>query len=96
LNNHIGRLKEDHIRAGELGTALNSASWVKSVMPVDTNIIIFTVMDHITPEIVLAKLADHEIKAIKFGTQEIRLVTHLDFDDRMLEKTVDVIRKLSF
>jgi threonine aldolase len=96
LNNHIGRLKEDHIRAGELGTALNSASWVKSVMPVDTNIIIFTVMDHITPEIVLAKLADHEIKAIKFGTQEIRLVTHLDFDDNMLEKTVDVIRKLSF
>jgi threonine aldolase len=53
-------------------------------------------MDHLTPEIVLAKLADHNIKAIKFGTQEIRFVTHLDFDDLMLEKTVSVINKLSF
>lgn len=96
LNNHISRLKEDHIHASELAIALDRASWVKSIMPVDTNIIIFTVMDHLTPEIVLAKLAAHDIKAIKFGTQEIRFVTHLDFDDRMLEKTVNVINKLSF
>lgn len=96
LNNHISRLKEDHIRASKLGEALDNASWVKSMMPVDSNIIIFTVMDHLTPEIVLTKLADHEIKAIKFGAQEIRFVTHLDFDDRMLEKTVSVINKLSF
>ncbi len=96
LNNHIVRLKEDHIRAGELGTALNSASWVKSVMPVDTNIIIFTVMDHINPEMALAKLAQYEIKAIKFGAREIRFVTHLDVDDKMLDKTIDVINKISF
>lgn len=96
LNNHVGRLKEDHIRASKLGEALDSASWVKSMMPVDSNIIIFTVMDHLTPEIVLSRLAEHEIKAIKFGTQEIRMVTHLDFDDNMLEKTIATIKKLSF
>jgi len=69
---------------------------VKSIMPVDTNIVIFSVIDKITPEQVLVKLAEHQIKAIKFGAQEIRLVTHLDFDDLMLEKTVDVIKRLSF
>lgn len=96
LNNHIHRLKEDHLRAAELGNVLSGVSWVKSLMPVDTNIVIFSVVDSITPENVLTKFAEQNIKAIKFGAQEIRLVTHLDFDDRMLEKTVDVIKKLSF
>lgn len=95
LDNHITRLKEDHARASTLGKALSTVSWVKSVMPVDTNIVIFSVIDKITPEKVLAKLADQQIKAIQFGAQEIRLVTHLDFDDSMLEKTVDTIKKLS-
>jgi threonine aldolase len=96
LSHHIVRLKEDHIRAAELGKALSSVSWVKSLMPVDTNIVIFSVMDGVTPEQVLSKLAGQKIRAIKFGAQEIRLVTHLDFDDRMLEKTVSAIKKLSF
>lgn len=96
LNNNITRLKDDHVRAAQLGKALSNANWVKSMMPVDTNIVIFSVIDKVTPEQVLAKLSEHEIKVIKFGAQEIRLVTHLDFDDRMLEKTVDVIKKLSF
>jgi threonine aldolase len=96
LDNHITRLKEDHIRASELGKALSKINWVKSVMPVDTNIVIFSVADQITPEKVLAKLTDQQIKAIKFGAQEIRLVTHLDFDDTMLTKTIETIKKLSF
>lgn len=96
LDNHVSRLKDDHARAAELGKALSGVKWVKSMMPVDTNIVIFSVIDKIIPEQVLAKLSEHHIKAIKFGAQEIRLVTHLDFDDRMLEKTIDVIKKLSF
>jgi threonine aldolase len=96
LENNITRLKEDHIRAAELGRALTSMSWVKSLMPVDTNIVIFSVSDSITPELVLSKLAEFQIKAIKFGAKEIRLVTHLDFDDIMLEKTIATIKKLSF
>ncbi len=96
LNNNIARLKDDHVRAAKLEKALSNANWVKSIMPVDTNIVIFSVIDKVTPEQALAKLSEHDIKAIKFGAQEIRLVTHLDFDDRMLEKTVDVIKKISF
>jgi threonine aldolase len=96
LHHHIARLKEDHHRAKELGKALAEVNWVKSIMPVDTNIVIFSVIDRLTPEIALAKFAQQQIQAIKFGPQEIRLVTHLDFDDRMLDKTVEVIRKLSF
>ncbi|MBX2899526.1 MAG: threonine aldolase [Cyclobacteriaceae bacterium] len=96
LDHHITRLKEDHTRARVLGTTIGKLPWVKSVMPVDTNIVIFSVEDSLTPERVLAKLSDNSIKAIKFGPQEIRLVTHLDFDDRMLDKTTGVFKKISF
>jgi threonine aldolase len=94
LDNHITRLKEDHTRARVLGKELSQLSWIKSVMPVDTNIVIFSVVDSTTPEDILAQLNNEQVKAIKFGPQEIRLVTHLDFDDKMLDKTIHVFKKI--
>lgn len=94
LGNHVTRLKEDHARARVLGKELSQLGWIKSVMPVDTNIVIFSVVDATTPENVLAQLNNEQVKAIKFGPQEIRLVTHLDFDDKMLDKTIQVFRKI--
>ncbi len=94
LDNHIARLKEDHARATELGKALSKVSWVKSLKAVDTNIVIFSVIESTIPEKILAQLNEQHIKALKFGPQEIRLVTHLDFNNQMLEKTVDVLKKI--
>ncbi|TXH30701.1 MAG: threonine aldolase [Cyclobacteriaceae bacterium] len=94
LDNHIGRLKEDHARAQVLGKELSQLAWIKSVMPVDTNIVIFSVEDATTPENILVQLNQEQVKAIKFGPQEIRLVTHLDFDDKMLDKTIQVLKKI--
>lgn len=96
LDHHVSRLKEDHARARELGKAIASLNWVEAVMPVDTNIVIFVMKKSIAPENVLQKLSAENIKALKFGPREIRMVTHLDFDDRMLEKAIDVFKKLSF
>lgn len=96
LDHHIGRLQKDHDRAAVLGKALSGLDWVASVMPVDTNIVIFSTGKGVSPEQVLQKLGEHNIKALKFGPQEIRMVTHLDFCDDMLNKTVEVFRKISF
>ncbi len=96
LDHHITRLKEDHQRAQLLGKALAESPWVKSVMPVDTNIIIFSMHEPLTPEIVLAKLAESNIQALKFGPAEIRMVLHLDVNDDKLNKTMEVIKKISF
>lgn len=96
LDHHVGRLKEDHSRAKEIGKVLSSQSYVKSMMPVDTNIVIFELAKDITPDRFLAKLGDHQIKALPFSATEIRMVTHLDVDDRMLEKTLDVLKRISF
>jgi threonine aldolase len=96
LDNHIVRLKEDHQRARTLGETLSKRPWVKSVMPVDTNIVIFEVGNGLTAEKCVAKLAEHEIKSLPFSSTEIRLVTHLDFADEMLDKAVEVFNKISF
>ncbi|MCU0358461.1 MAG: aminotransferase class I/II-fold pyridoxal phosphate-dependent enzyme [Cyclobacteriaceae bacterium] len=94
LKHHIKRLKEDHQRARILGDTLGKASWVQSIMPVDTNIVIFTLNDSVSPQQFLQKLAEFDIKALAFGPQQIRMVTHLDFDDAKLERTVQVVKKM--
>jgi threonine aldolase len=96
LDHHISRLGEDHVRARVLGKALVNQPYIKSVMPVDTNIVIADLVPGITPEKFLSKIAEHNIKALAFSATEIRLVTHLDFDDRQLEKAVEAFSKIRF
>ncbi len=96
LDNHVVRLKEDHQRAKLLGEALSKLSWVKSVMPVDTNIVIFEVGNELGSERCVAELAEQKIKCLPFSATEIRLVTHLDFNDQMLDRTVESLNKISF
>ena len=94
LDHHIKRLGDDHKRARELGAVLGQLEWVEQVKPVDTNIVIFVVAKGLTPGQVLQKLEKENIKALKFGPQEIRMVTHLDFTDDMLAQARDAFRKL--
>jgi threonine aldolase len=96
LDNHVTRLTEDHIRAQKLGECLAHQPYVKSIMPVDTNIVIFELIPSVTPSAFLEVLAGYQIKALAFSATEIRLVTHLDFDDGMLHKVVDVFSTLRF
>jgi threonine aldolase len=95
LDNHVMRLKDDHKRATILGQTLSRLTWVKSVMPVDTNIVIFEVGNGLTAEKCVAKFAELGIKSLPFSATEIRLVTHLDFNDAMLDKTVEVFNRFS-
>jgi threonine aldolase len=83
LDHHIDRLKEDHARARELGKMLENHPLVSEVFPVATNIVIAR-LHGITPEEMLNKLAEKEIKAVRFGRDQIRFVTHLDFGDEGL------------
>ncbi len=96
LDHHINRLPEDHQRARELEKALARQPYVQSMMPVDTNIVIFELVPEVTQQQFLIKAEELQIKALKFNTNEIRLVTHLDFNDSMLERTVSAISKIHF
>jgi threonine aldolase len=85
LENNIQRLKEDHIRAKQIGEFLSRSKDVKSVYPVETNIVIFEVNDNITAKEYVDNLALEGIRCIPFGHQLIRMVTHLDFTEDDLE-----------
>jgi threonine aldolase len=95
LDNHVLRLKDDHARAKKLGEAVSKCSYVESVLPVESNIVIFNLNSKMTPDIFVKKLAEHNIRTTGFGKQAVRLVTHLDFTDEMLEKTVDALKKIA-
>jgi len=94
LKNNRGRLKEDHHRARVLAGELRQVNWVASMMPVDTNIIIFEIPEGLSTQVILDKLGQENIRAVAFGPKQIRMVTHLDFTDAHLEIAVRGIRKL--
>lgn len=95
LKNNVKRLKEDHKKAKRLETELKQLPYVESILPVYTNIVIFNLKkDKYTGEAFEKKLAAENIKIAAFGKQTIRFVTHLDFTDDMLERTVNVLKGL--
>ena len=95
LENNIDRLREDHVRAKKLEKELSQLSYVETVLPVYTNIVIFEVIESLDFTNIIKKLAEEDIKVVAFGPQQIRLVTHLNFTDEMLERTIDVLKSLS-
>jgi threonine aldolase len=92
LDNHIERLADDHQRAKTLAETLAALPYVAQVVPVYTNIVIFQLVDSLSPATFSAWLKAQGILANPFGKQSIRMVTHLDFDDAMLEKVVKVLK----
>lgn len=96
LENNIGRLRDDHLRASALHQALQNKSWVTSIMPAETNIVIFSLAEKITTEVFLSRLEQNGVKAVAFGPQQVRMVTHLDFQDKHLDHTLSVLNKIDF
>lgn len=79
LDHHIDRLAEDHELASSLGAEISKLPWVKEVLPVETNIVIFDMTED-------APLAADLVESLKaegilvgaFGHRRIRVVTHID------------------
>ncbi len=84
LDNNVNRLTEDHQRAQKLAETLSSLTWVKKVLPVTTNIVIFEVENS---AVVATQLAAKNIKVQPFSPTLVRMVTHLDFTEEMLHTT---------
>ncbi|TDQ14958.1 L-threonine aldolase [Algoriphagus boseongensis] len=83
LDHQVERLKEDHARARELGKMLAKLPVVSEILPVSTNIVIAR-LEGISPEEFMKRLAEKNIKSVKFGKDLVRFVTHHDFKDEHL------------
>lgn len=95
LTEMVDRLKEDHIRAKKLATAISNLPGI-DLNPewIQTNIVIFG-FDHpsLTIPEFLAKLREHEILALA-TTGGIRFVTHKDVDDVDIERAIQAFKKI--
>ncbi|TDP61119.1 threonine aldolase family protein [Flavobacterium dankookense] len=94
LQNNINRLEDDHNRAKELGNTLQKLSWVSSVQPVETNIVVFSVVDTIEDKQVIEKLKQKGIAISLMAKNTLRMVTHLDYKQVMHEYVLDALEKI--
>lgn len=94
LDNHVERLREDHHRAKELETLLQSLPYVEEVTPVQTNLVFFSLKASMPVDLFLRKLRENDIYAMALAPQQVRFVTHLDISDEMMEKVKSVLKKL--
>ncbi|WP_028786149.1 threonine aldolase family protein [Terrimonas ferruginea] len=94
LKNNIDRLQEDHAHARQLADSLEGRSWVKRVLPVETNIIIFELHEAGSAPALVQKLKELDILAYAIAPDRIRLVVHLDITAGMIERTIKQFGKL--
>jgi threonine aldolase len=94
LDNNVQRLADDHARAKILGESLSKQRYIKSVLPVETNIVIFELNEKISQEDFMQKLNDNNIYIVSMGGGKLRMTTHLDFNDDDLQVVLSVLDKL--
>ena len=95
LDNHVKRLREDHLRAEKIGNILSLLPFIQEVMPVETNIVIARVVNSHSEQWLLEELKKQGILAVGFGKGLVRFVTHLDFNDEDLDKFEKAIKKIA-
>jgi threonine aldolase len=94
LKNNVERLKIDHAHAKALESALKELTWVKEVVPVETNIVVAILHDAEKRDVVIAKLAERGIKIMAFGPGMLRFVTHLDVSPEMIDETIETLKEV--
>jgi len=94
LQNNIDRLKEDHAHARELAEALCKKKFVKMVLPVETNIIIFELDETVPATTFVSRLKEKDILGYAISPSRVRLVLHMDITREMVNKTIEAIQDI--
>lgn len=94
LQHHIDRLAIDHAHARKLAVALEKKSFVRRILPVETNIVIFDVDPALPAKALAQQLRESDLLAIAIAPTQVRFVTHLDISPEMVEQAVAVVEHL--
>ena len=94
LEHHVERLREDHSRAKAVARELRSLPYVASVLPVETNIVIFSLPESLSADAFVAKLRERNVRALTYGRQKIRFVFHLDVSDAHVDALIAALRAI--
>ncbi|SFE86955.1 L-threonine aldolase [Chitinophaga sp. CF118] len=91
MENHIVRLAEDHFHAKQIAKILLEKSFVGHMLPVETNILIFDIVEGWNPRFFTDYLKKFEVLVMPISDTQVRMVTHLDVTHEMIEKTCEII-----
>jgi len=94
LQHHTAILEQDHLHAKKLSDALQKKSFVQSIMPVETNIVIFNVDPSYHAQALTEAFKKKNILVIAISPTQLRLVTHLNISDNMIQDAIRVIEQL--
>lgn len=94
LENNIDRLAEDHAHAKRVGEVLEQKPFVKNVVPVETNILIFELEETYAAQQIVEAFKQKEILCMAISKSAIRMVFHLDVSSTMVEELLKVIEEL--
>ena len=94
LKNNIERLQEDHDNAKEIAAALEKKDFIGTILPVETNILIFEVREPFNPVSFVARMKEDGIWCYAISPTQVRIVVHLDINPAMIEKTIKSINQL--
>lgn len=94
LQHNVTRLKTDHEHARRIAEALSKKSFVKEILPVETNIIIAEIGDSWTPASFVEKMKEQGVLLFAFSPTRIRIVLHLDITPSMVEEAIQIIDQL--
>ena len=94
LDNNITRLKDDNNRAKVLGTELEKLSYIDSVYPVHTNIVIFELGNGLKSGDVVEKLKTKGLICSAFGATMVRFVTHMHIGDEEVSEVIGIMKNL--
>src|SRR6185312_2224257 len=88
LENNIERLDTDHQNAKKIAEALLKKPFTGKIMPVETNIIIFEVMESYNARSLADAFSKYDIRVMAISATQVRMVLHLDVTADMVNETI--------
>ena len=91
LDHHRKRLVDDHQKAKDIGRVLEGLKYVFNVQTVETNIVIFELDKHVDSNYFIENLKSKNILISDMGSGKLRIVTHMDYSEKMHEILLETL-----
>lgn len=91
LDHHRKRLVDDHQKAKDIGRVLEGLKYVFNVQTVETNIVIFELEKHVDSNYFIENLKSKNILISDMGSGKLRIVTHMDYSEKMHEILLETL-----
>ena len=93
LQHNVDRLSADHAHAKTIEAMLKEKSFVKEVVPVETNIVIAECRSDFNLPAFISSMSDKGVLFFAISPTRFRMVTHLDIHTDMINQLEDILKQ---